>query len=311
MSEEQKQTGTSTIEWIKKFYGAAITTSDAYGRAYHLSVLLLVCVQESKRDYENIRNEMLSALGKMTPEQNSKKAWLLGRVLVAAKAMNDQKTVENTQVALRDLLNSPATMKDEYSAWGWGYLANADEAEYKKTKTAMVNAAENETRKYEEAPTKTKDMLSSVLWAWVMNLQAAANASDEETYKEALSQIKSATTEKTLASALSKGIPEGDYQAWAFSITYHAAQKMEDKAICAELKPALDASIYRAEKDGEKSMAEAILAQPKMASSKKEKGRGAEFFGPVSDSPTLPKKPKLEITESSTETATKTLGSPE
>lgn len=216
--------------WFESSHKKAMDTTDAYGRAYQLSVLLLVSANENKQDYENVRNEMLRALDKMTPEQNSKKAWLLGRVLVAAKTMYDWEILGgSTRATLRNLLNDPTTTKDEYSAWAWGYVADDGKVDYNRYKTDMMRAATDLTSQYEQ-PEKIEGVLSlsSVLWAWVMDLQAAADANDKETFKEILSRIKSITGEKTLTNAFSKGIPEDDYQAWALSIVYSSAQKIND-----------------------------------------------------------------------------------
>ncbi|MBX2901881.1 MAG: hypothetical protein KF775_19705, partial [Cyclobacteriaceae bacterium] len=77
--------------------------------------------------------EALSAMEikfKETPN-NSFKAWMLGRVALAATHMGDQETVVKTVPALKDLLEQKEVAEDESRAWALGYLAAVNLAEYK------------------------------------------------------------------------------------------------------------------------------------------------------------------------------------
>jgi hypothetical protein len=254
--EEKVLQPAAVTRWIETASQKALTEKDPYQRTYLLSMPLLASAYlEEISLYEVIAVSTKQALSKIPVEQNSRKAWLLGRYLAAENLLTK---------------NSPAVdaLAHQYAAWGWGYLANANEATYHATHTAMMQAAFDLTKNYQKNktskeinPKKIADDLSSLLWVWVLNLQAAANADDGETYQQILAHIQHVTHKKSIAGALSTGIPDTDYQAWALSIVYFSAKKMDDEDLSRSISPALTAAMNRAEKGGEKLRPAFVLAQ--------------------------------------------------
>lgn len=257
MTAEKKELSATNLQWVEAAYQRAEAEKDAYKRAYSLSMLLIISAKSGDiSSYQRINAAMSSALGQMTSEQNSRKAWLLGRRLAAAKAVNSP-DVDAITATLKALLHNSKTTPDIYTAWAWGYLADVSPEEYHAAKTSMTQAAVDVTKKYdvlkekkEEPPEKVAEELSSVLWAWVMNLQAAANAGDRENYQRILAEIENITQQKSITNALSNGIPIADYRAWALAIAYFAAVVIEDKERSDELRMALPNAIKLTRESG-------------------------------------------------------------
>lgn len=261
-------------KWIRLAFQKARSEIDPYKRAYLLSMPLLVSVQlRETAQHPLITSWMDQALLAMTPDQNSRKAWLSGRYLKAKMAMRSPE-VNTFAGELRALLDHPNTTIDAYSAWGWGYLAMHGES-YTQAKTPMMQSAFYNTQRYLTHKAdkiklgESKDLaeeLSSLLWVRVVHLQAAADAGDKETYQIILRNIQLVAYKGSVVEALLAGIPDADYQAWALSMVYSSAKKMGDVALCHAVLPALCASMQRAEKGGEPLAAAFMLAQCDMLS---------------------------------------------
>lgn len=233
------------------------------GDAYQLSLPLLASAQQGdEKTYNKILPKMKKALAHISGnDKNSYKAWLLGRMLLAADVLGE-KTVA-IKIRMTTILQSKFTKKDEYFAWALGYLASSSPTEYKKYKQEMMNTAYALNNIYENAKENQQTHLSNALWAWVMNLQAAANAKDQETYNKILNEIKKITQTFSISSALTTGLQRtsqsNDYPAWALSIVYRAAKKMEDRPLIFELENSLSNSIQEAKKAN--ANAEMILSE--------------------------------------------------
>lgn len=106
-------------------------------------------------------------------------------------------------------------------------------------------------------------ILSDALWAFVMNLQAAANAKDHSTYSWIKEQMQSILKTESVAEALEKGLlrttQSNDYPAWAMAKTYCAARMLNDNELCQNIESFLVSSIDAAKNAG--ANAEYILAE--------------------------------------------------
>lgn len=139
-----------------------------------------------------------------------------------------------------------------------------------KSSLILTNAYKDKASSLKSAPTMTEkdknnlqEMRSNALWAWIMDLQAAANAQDKENYDDILLHMKNMTDQPDIKSALSHGLlrtaASNDYPAWAISIVQSAAVKMGDEKLYKELEFPLETSIQDAKTS--KETAEETLAR--------------------------------------------------
>jgi len=227
---------------------------------------------DSKR-YVSARTTMLTTLTDLDekpnnyPEwmrNNSFKAWMWGRILLAAKNMADVKTILQSKNKLSSLLNNKEITKDDnfaFYTWAQAYDATLNVKEYHIFKTPMMQNAALLSRKSKEDPAN-HDALSEALWAWVMNLSAAANAGDQENYALIKEKIKSLTGIESVTKSLEAGLlrtaESNDYPAWALGKVRLAAKIRNDDVLYQDIAATLSSSIYRANQVGAK--AEYILA---------------------------------------------------
>jgi hypothetical protein len=169
----------AVTESIKQLY----LTSDS-NDAYSLSIPLIASAQQGdKKIYVAVLKKIQTALNKMPNDYF--KAWILGRVLLAADSMVDKATLAMTKFQLKLILAVPfnktfADIDYAFYAWALGYLALLDKHEYKIIHSQLLESAQNLTMVYYQ--TQTHDALSNAVWAWVLDLQAASYANDKTTY---------------------------------------------------------------------------------------------------------------------------------
>lgn len=213
--------------------------------AYNSSVLLYAAsLLNDSELYSKASSEMDKHL-KNAPV-NSFMAWMFGRELLAAQNMNKTAAVEKLRLQLKALLKPGVVENDRCRAWALGYLAALNDTEYQEYKDEMIKAA--------NALTEPAD----ALWAHVMNLQAAARANDEPTFKLILRQMTRFTGKATVSEALAQ-IPATDWQAWAAAMTLKSAAQIGDTQLTEELNKSLPVVIQQAVSI--KSMPNAMLAQ--------------------------------------------------
>lgn len=240
-------------------------TNEDDSRAYRLSMPLLAsALLGDKKSYDNLVKQTLSALNKLSPEKNSFKAWIYGRVLLAADGLSDTNVINNTRKEIKKILKDKNTKKDELTAWAWCYLASLNDTEYNHAKENMKNAADQLSKDFLAAESAQESELHNkrahALWAWVLCVQAAANADDKDMFEYALAQLKEIAKEETVAAALSKHLSRAsstanDYPAWAMAITRLAAATYGDHDLYAELRDPLQDAL------GGAAAAEALLAE--------------------------------------------------
>jgi hypothetical protein len=253
--------------------GANTLLANANGDAYQLSLPLLISAHlGDEKLYHDSSTKMDTAMQSPalgTANQNSFRAWMYGRMLIAAKNMGDQTNADKTLIHLKNVLNDKNTYSDRFTAWAWGYLASFNDQEYQAAKNEMELLAAKLTAHYvdvnksNESADKKQEARSDALWAWVMNAQAAANANDMGIYHHALERMQFITGEHTVSDALSKGLlrtsASNDYPAWAIGMTRVDAITILDRKLYMELddtlKNSIDASIKAQAK------AETFLAQ--------------------------------------------------
>lgn len=179
---------------------------------------------------------------------NSFKAWMWGRILLAANSIDDVKTVDVAKEQLSKLLQEPLTTNDNaaFFVWAWGYRAALNQTEYQNSVDRMMDGAAQLSTKYKAEPSN-HDALSDALWAWVMNLSAAANAHDQERYETIKQQIMMLTGKNSISDALELGLlrteQSNDYPAWALAKVRLAAAIMKDREVFQDIDRTLIASV--------------------------------------------------------------------
>ena len=180
-------------------------------------------------------------------QNNSFKAWMWGRILLAAQSIHDDQQMGTARTQLTDLLKQPATAADNaaFTTWAWGYLAALDKKEYQLSKKQMMDGAQALADKY-QASGKPAD-LSDALWGWVMNIQAAARAHDRATYEKIKAKITgNESVEIALVKGLSHTAESNDYPAWALAKVRLAAATIGDQTLFLALKVPMEVSIAEA-----------------------------------------------------------------
>lgn len=225
---------------------------------------------DAKR-YQFSRKQMLEYLSNFTSYRDefpewmcnaSFKAWMWGRVLLAANKMDDKLTVLEAKSSLIDLLENPLTehTNPAFLAWAWGYRAALNLEEYQHCREKMLEGAKSLNETY--LASKSQANLANALWAWIMNSCASANVSDQETYEIIKKEFIVLTNCKTVAAALENGLlrtaESNDYPAWALAKMCLAASTMNDVELYNELNSSLAASIDTAKQN--KQQAEYMLA---------------------------------------------------
>lgn len=236
----------SITEMINLLYVSADTKKDTYS----LSLPLMAAAQQGDSEtYKKVLASINPLLQNMKPD--SFKAWLLGRLLFAAKSINDNDTINKVQPELQAIINNfdnnnYSDIYYAFYAWACGYLATLNNDEYFKMKKLMLDSANHLSDAYLGA--QNHDALSNAMWAWVMDLQAAANANDKETYDFILKKIIEVsgqpTVEKALTNSLIRTATSSDYPAWAIGIVQLSAAIMHDKNL--NLHQALTQAISQA-----------------------------------------------------------------
>lgn len=239
--------------------------------AYLLSMPLLISGELGNKDlYASSLNQMNQAMDQMP--SNPLKAWLYGRMLLAAHSIGDTETVTKVQSTLKTLLEQlnqdDSTRQDRFTVWALGYIAALDKSEFDVAKNRMMEGADNLTKEFFKVNSssvseeKKQEARSDALWAWVMISQAAANAHEKDHYEQAIKQMLLITQQSSLGDALTKGLlrtaASNDYPAWAISIVRLAAQTMGDKTQYDDLLAPLNASISGAK--NENKVQETLLA---------------------------------------------------
>lgn len=186
-------------------------------------------------------------------------AWMWGRILLAADSMHDNKTSEQAIKTITILLKKQANLA--FSTWAWGYLAALNIQEYNFCKEKMMKNADKLATEYKKK--QTQENLSNTLWAYIMNLFAAANANDKEIYTHIKNEIKLLTAKSTVTEALNTGLlrtsqSNNDYPAWGLAKIRLAAATMNDLELYEQIQKNLESSIQGAKKVG--AQGEYILA---------------------------------------------------
>lgn len=195
-------------------------------------------------------------------QSHSFKAWMWGRVLLAADNIADLATAATALGNLHSLLNENTSPADNpaFVIWAWGYRAAFNAKEYDLSKKSMLDGALTLTKKF--VTSSVHQDLSDAIWSWVMSLQATACAGDIGAYQWIKEQITSITNTTSVPQALEQSLlrttQSNDFAAWALAKTRCAAVIANDDALYREIEEPLTLSIDNAQQTS--SRAEYILS---------------------------------------------------
>lgn len=187
------------------------------------SMLLLVSsMQNSSALYEKERNSMKEILSdKEIKLEMPTRVWMLGRMVLAAKMINDQDSTQKLSTTLLQQLQTLSASDDSspLTGWAWAYLLTAIPDYYQEHVDKLKSYTQDKSE---------KDYNSTLMWTLVMNLNAAASNTDKETYQYFLTQMINVSPKKTLKSAVD-GVPKDDYKYWLLSLLQVSIQLMGDE----------------------------------------------------------------------------------
>jgi hypothetical protein len=184
------------------------------------------------------------------------KAWMWGRLLLAADSVGDKKLINQSEQQLSSLLSNKNKDSLAFFTWAQAYHAAFNKMSYDKYKIAMLKNAVILTNNAKKHP-ENHGALSDALWAWVMNLSAAAMMNDQDSYIMIKKQILALTNAKSVTESLEMGLvrtaDSNDYPAWALGKVRLAAAKMHDHALYHEMNEIVQSSIAGAKEAGAKA----------------------------------------------------------
>lgn len=231
--------------------------------AYSLSMPLLVSAQLGNRKLYTKASILMTKV-MSTMKEDPFKAWIYGRMLLAAHNIKDsyaETRIKRTLTNLVEyLLKDEATRLDRFTTWLLGYLAAVSKKEFIKVREPMLEGARHQTENYLKIKSSTaseeekQGVRSDALWSWIMIAQAAANADEKEDYEDAITQMLIIADQSLISDALSTGLlrtaASNDYPAWAMAIIRMAAQTIGDNDRFEELAMPLKKSINEAKSAG-------------------------------------------------------------
>lgn len=216
----------SEIESDADLYSAPVATAMFGGRTefasavVHLFNHLGLIDDLSGNQIQDLRDNFLTSLNSAEQPVNYW-TWLASQ-LISPESNDDEHYPDGTSLVLK-ILDDPNASKTTFHAWSWGYLvtyyASHSLEQYNQYKEKMLAASD-------EIAEQPSD-LGDVLWARVVDLQAAAIAHDWDTYSLILNHMKRDAKQKTDLAAL-ESIPSNEYRAWAISLTRLAAATIGD-----------------------------------------------------------------------------------
>lgn len=180
---------------------------------YELSMLILVAAAYGEQEvYTQVKAQMLQLLP--MKQLTSKQAWLLGRLVVASKMINDDESLP-LQADLKRYLMPESTglmpqrpPADFFTAWAWAYLLFDDVTLYSEHRDQLG---------LQLAAIKSHLDKSSLIWVKVMNLYAYASNDDQERFADAMLHFCDDTGAATMEEAVAL-VPLEDYRLWLIQL---------------------------------------------------------------------------------------------
>jgi hypothetical protein len=202
-------------------------------RLTQLSMLLLAyaAVQEFK-EYQSVLEDMKSILSSdsiSTQDNQSWRLWILSRMAVSSKLMDDTVELDSLEKTLRaELLsnNDKEKYQDATRGWAFAYFASIDESLYENSIAILCQYYFNQ---------KTENTTSNCVWTLVMTLYASACACHREDYGCILQLLKNITGNNSLKDAI-RVVPKNDYRQWLVSIIQCSCALMKDTKTLKELQ---------------------------------------------------------------------------
>ncbi|PIQ85548.1 MAG: hypothetical protein COV74_08640 [Candidatus Omnitrophica bacterium CG11_big_fil_rev_8_21_14_0_20_45_26] len=227
-------------------------------RAYSASVALLVAAGNGNRIYSQIKDFMKQDIERLTEESfQSWRRWLIGRMALAEFQARGRAPLRENLFGpwlyqIEDVMARADMPKTEFEIWAFGYLLIL----YAMSEDGSIDY--NEWKEFgiirtKELPNQTPGDITNRLWAWVLQLAAAASVGDKITFQIIQSEIMKDAGKRTLVDALTT-IPADDWRAWAFAIGEWAAALIE-RRVPARFVQAVSKAITNAPNEGDRLIA--------------------------------------------------------
>ncbi|GAB4393459.1 MAG: hypothetical protein Tsb005_11810 [Gammaproteobacteria bacterium] len=208
---------------------------------FELSMLLIAAgTQRNKTLYHEAFNNFLNSLQLTMDLKNTKQAiaqlqqvadeldqplsyytWLLSRAMIAAQRFNDQVQADLLAQLTRQLLITHA-VNDSYNGRAWSYLLRY----YSQQQPELYQRYRHHVYRFINQLEIQHVNPIDILWARVLELQAAAQAKDTALYHDITTMLAGNT--HTQWSDRFKHLPRREYPAWALSLARLAAITMQD-----------------------------------------------------------------------------------
>jgi len=218
---------------------ATLHSFSAYERAKRKMLKFL-------KDLESGENPEYHQDKKKWMQSASFKAWMWGRILLAAQSMHDTTLINQAcdEIEILSQVNLNTEDKDELAriTWAVAHYAAYSQVHYQLYKDLIMSCAER-LDQLDSSETRT-----DAVWGWVMFLQAAACAGDRETYDKITAKIARDETIVVALNRLSHTNESNDYPAWAMAKVRWAAAVIGDNALVLALQEPTKKSIIDAEK---------------------------------------------------------------
>jgi hypothetical protein len=260
---------------ISQLVSKAEISQSAYDYSLPLTAYAL---QGNSQAYHKLLPAMLATLNTIPDEQISFRAWLRGRVVLAADLVDD-KTNFTDQLFLLQIELAKLKINDKFSSWAWGYLAivSKDSAEVFRS---ALEVCEERIKHYEgmrhakraddiELSLSKADQnaltqeLGRILWSLVLLLPAAAKAADQTFYETVLKKMRAVAREADIIKIVNSYLlkENDDYPLWFLSFLKWGAAIKKDETLLAQINVALTVNLGVARIIKEDNSADYILAQ--------------------------------------------------
>ncbi len=198
---------------------------------YALSVYLMATAR-SPTKYNLIKTALNPLVDNVS---GAYKAWLLGRILIAADHVGDREQAAATEAELKVLLLEEPVLQSAVNqtahdsldramlAWAYGYYAASSPANYAAVRDTLFARTQDlliapEGAILLQSESGNQERISNALWALVMSIQAAARAGAQADYETLMHKIITLTGKSDIQGALSCFVrteTSSDYGAWA------------------------------------------------------------------------------------------------
>lgn len=210
-------------------------------RLYQLSMPLLATSAVDKSLYNTIDTQMALDIDKI--DILPKRAWLLGRMLLAANSAGNKARADVYRQKLKALLNNDLRWSNHMmTGWAWGYYyANTAFGPNEDIQSKIDMPYQQVLKNYQANP--SAENLSNLLWTITMNLSAASEGYGHiSLYTYYMGEYLYRTPYDSF-DELTSAMPVSNYRAWLLSLNVIAALTHHKSETAAKFQLLLDTEL--------------------------------------------------------------------